>query len=460
MKTLYLRIVFTTIFVMILSGIIAFILANFYYQNKLKPFNDSKVTRLSKDIVNFYEKNQEILLNDYLENTADLGYQLYIVDPNGQGFFYGGEFRNKEMDSEIIQNVLNGHVYHGILDFPSSAFITGFFDNVLTNTIGVRMTVDGKNYALFIRPNLDMQFGEMRIFFSVLLILSLIVSILFVIISTRYIVKPIIKLTDATKRISTGKYDIQLDMKRRDEIGKLAEHFKEMAKNLEQLESMRQEFVSNVSHEIQAPLASIQGFSNTLQSDTLPEEQRKQYLAIIEAETKRMSQLSKQLLMLASLDKEEHLIKKSTFNVAEQIKQVIFMSEWSWQEKEIAIDLSLPTTFIYADQHLLHQVWTNLLTNSIKFTPIGGTVSIRLTEQENDCIVEVQDTGIGIAQSELANIFNRFYKVDQARTPSEIGSSGLGLAITKKIVELHSGQISVTSQIGNGTTFRIQLPRM
>ncbi|KMY51375.1 sensor histidine kinase [Peribacillus loiseleuriae] len=460
MKTLYLRIVFTTIFVMILSGILAFILANFYYQSKLKPYNDSKVTHLAKDIVTFYEQNQEISLNDYLENASNLGYQLYVVDQDGNGSFYGGEFRKKELDSEIIQNVLNGHLYHGILDFPSSAFITGFFDNVLTNTIGMRMTVDDKDYALFVRPNLDMQFGEMRIFFSVLLILSLLLSILFVIVSTRYIVKPIIKLTDATKRISTGKYDIQLDMKRRDEIGKLADHFREMAKNLEQLESMRQEFVSNVSHEIQAPLTSIQGFSQTLQSDTLPEEQRKHYLAIIEAETKRMSQLSKQLLTLASLDKEEHLIKKSTFDVAEQIKQVIFMSEWSWQEKELAIDLSLPTTFIYADQHLLHQVWTNLLTNSIKFTSIGGTISIRLTEIENDCIVEVKDTGIGIAQNDLANIFNRFYKADKARIRSEAGSSGLGLAITKKIVELHEGKISVASQMGKGTTFRIQLPRM
>ena len=139
----------------------------------------------------------------------------------------------------------------------------------------------------------------------------IVLSILFVLISTRYLVKPIVKLTEATKQVAKGKYNVELYVKRRDEIGALASHFSEMAKSLEQLEEMRQEFVSNVSHEIQSPLASIQGFSKTLRSADLSDEQRNEYLSIIEEESRRMSSLSKQLLTLASLDKESEHIEKA-----------------------------------------------------------------------------------------------------------------------------------------------------
>lgn len=170
-----------------------------------------------------------------------------------------------------------------------------------------------------------------------------------------------------------------------------------------------------------------------------------------------MSQLSKQLLMLASLDKEENILEKTTFDVAEQIKQVLFHTEWSWRSKDLTIDMSLPSTYIYGDQQLLHQVWTNLITNSIKFTPVEGVISLRIIEQNKQCRIEVSDSGIGIAQEHLPHIFNRFYRVDEARDRSE-GSSGLGLSITLKIVELHGGRIDVTSEPGMGTTFTVTLP--
>lgn len=459
MKTLYLRIVVTTIIVMIVSSVVAFIFSNSYYQISLKPFNDQKVTQMVKNIVDFYEKNPNVPMDDYLDHIAALGYQLYLVDQQGHGSFYGGAFRNKEVDRNIIEDVLNGNVYHGISEFQSKAFITGFFDNVLTNTIGMSITVDGEPFALFVRPNINHQFGEMRIFFSVLLILTILLSILFVAVSTRYLVKPIVNLTEATKRISQGKYNFHLNVKRRDEIGTLAENFSKMATSIEQLEEMRQEFVSNVSHEIQSPLASIQGFSQTLQAKNLTEDEQKHYLSIIEDESRRLSQLSKQLLTLASLDKEEMNVEKSTFDVAAQMKQVVFMTEWSWREKELAIDMDLPSILLHADQKLLHQVWTNLLTNSIKYTGNGGSISVRMTKHAKECHIEIQDTGIGIAATDLPHIFDRFYKADKSRNRKE-GSSGLGLAITKKIIDLHDGKIHVESQLGKGTVFHVYLPTM
>lgn len=459
MKTLYLRIVLTTILVMLISSVIAFILSNAYYQFYLKPANDEKITAMAKQIQAFNKRTNDDEFNRYLNSLGNLGYQLFLVSENKNGTFYGEEFREKKLETSVIQGVVAGNTYHGIKDFPAKLFITGFFDNDIQNTIGVPVKFQGETQALFIRPNLEVQFGEMRIFFALLLAFTLFLSILFVFISTRYIVKPIVTLTEATKTISKGNYKIDLNVNRQDEIGELAGHFAYMAKNLEQLEEMRQEFVSNVSHEIQSPLASIQGFSKTLQSDNLTEQQREKYLSIIESESKRMSALSKQLLTLASLDKEEGILDKSTYDLGEQIKQVLFMTEYSWREKDIAVDMELPSVYIHADQKLLHQVWSNLITNAVKYTPAGGTLSLHLTSKNDRCYINVQDTGIGISKNDLPHIFNRFYKADKVRNRKE-GSSGLGLAITKKIIDLHEGDIYVKSELNKGTTFYVEFPRL
>ncbi|WP_110933881.1 sensor histidine kinase [Paenibacillus bouchesdurhonensis] len=457
MKTLYLRIVITTILVMILSFLIAFIGSNLYYQHLLKPFNDQKITTMAKSISTFYEENPDLHPEAYLNHIGELGFQMYLVQASEQGSFYGDPFRETELGNDVVQSVIHGEEYHGVSKFTTGPFVTGFFDNVLINTVGVPLHAGGDDYALFVRPNVGMLFGELRIFFAVLVILSVLLSILFVVVSTRYIVNPIVKLTEATKMLAQGKYNIKLEVKRRDEIGTLAGTFMQMAKSLEQLDQMRQEFVSNVSHEIQSPLASIQGFSHTLQSEDLTEEQRRRYLAIIENESRRMSQLGKQLLMLASLDKEETILDKLMFDVSAQIRQVLFMLEWSWREKDLAVELDLPPAFIIGDDKLLHQVWINLITNSIKYTEPGGTIAIRLRRTETLCHVVIKDTGIGIAESDLPYVFNRFYRVDPARDRKE-GSSGLGLAITQKIVALHQGRIEVTSELGAGTAFHIYLP--
>ncbi|MFU1793797.1 ATP-binding protein [Paenibacillus azoreducens] len=459
MKSLYLRIVLTTIAVMMLSSVLAFVLANVYYQYKLKPVNDSKITQVAENIKLFCESHPASAREPYLESIGALGYQIYVVGPSGKSSFYGGAFRNAELAPSIIKQVQQGEVYHGIGQFPSKAFITGFFDNTLVNTIGVPLHYDTGTYALFVRPNIDMLLGELHIFLAVIVVLIILLSILLVVVSTRYIVKPITKLTEATQLISQGTYHLKLNVNRKDEIGRLASHFAQMAKGLEQLEAMRQEFVSNVSHEIQSPLSSIQGFSQTLQTGEVSEEERKHYLAVIESEAKRMSQMSRQLLMLASLDKEQDALEKTTFNMAEQIKEVLLTTEWSWRQKELAINMQLPEVLISADQRLLHQVWVNLMTNSIKFTPEGGTISIRLHQDDKNGYVDFKDSGIGIAEENIPYIFNRFYKADKARSRREGETgSGLGLAITQKIISLHGGTITVESRVNEGTEFHIKLP--
>ncbi|WP_144550380.1 cell wall metabolism sensor histidine kinase WalK [Peribacillus simplex] len=459
MKTLYFRIVIQTILIMVLASVIAFLISNVYYHQVQKPNNGEKIKKVARDIVSLYEENPEQDIDAYLNHIAGLHYQMYLFNEQGEGTLYGEPFRETALDTDTISGVLNGKTYQGIANYNNGLFITGFFEDVLVNSIGVPINVDGEKYALFVRPNIELQFGEFRFYLSVLLVLTLLLSFLFVIINTRFIVKPITKLTEATKRIADGDYSSELNVSRSDEIGDLAQHFSKMTQSIQRLDDMRQEFVSNVSHEIQSPLASIQGFSQTLQSEELTKEQRDQYLSIIEKESRRMSLLSKQLLMLASLDKVDDPLQRFQFDLAQQIRQVLFMLEWNWREKNMVIEMDLPSTVISADEKLLNQVWTNLITNSIKYSESGSSINIRIKKIGSAVEVMIADTGMGIPEEDLPYIFDRFYKVDKVRNRSETGS-GLGLSITKKTVELHGGTIEVQSELGKGTTFYIRLPLM
>ncbi|WP_028400436.1 sensor histidine kinase [Ectobacillus panaciterrae] len=459
MRTLYLQFVVTSICIMIMSSIIAFGVSNAYYQIYLKPFNDQKITKMAKETASFYEKSPQNI-DEYMKHAASLGYQIYLADGYKKGTFYGSPFHDTKLNDKVISSVLNGHEYHGILQFPKKWFITGFFDDVLANTIGVPIQAGKTRYAMFIRPDIEQQFGEMRIFFAQLLMFTICFSIILIFIGTRYVVKPIRMLTKATKKIAEGNYNIRLDVDRRDEIGTLSKNFSRMAESLERLEEMRQEFVSNVSHEIQSPLASIQGFSQALRSKQVTEQQYDHYLSIIEEESRRLSLLSKQLLMLASLDKEKDIWEKTKFDLADQMKQVLSATEWHWREKDLAMDINLPSTEIQGDKRLLHQVWMNLIYNSIKFTEAGGTIFISLhNEDQKHVHVIVADTGVGISEEDLPHIFDRYYKADKSRKREESGS-GLGLSIVKKIIELHQGTMTVESEEGKGTRFEVILPYM
>ncbi len=457
MRTLYVRIVLTFALIALISGVIAFLFSNLYYQIKLKDYNEEKILEVAQEISFLYEhSNGAMPVDNYLNRIANMNFQLYLVNQEMEGFRFGDEFRSYELDAKVIQSVLNGEIYHGISEFQSSLFVTGFFKDDIKNSIGVPIVVEGQNQALFVRPNVEKQFGEMRIVFSILLGLTFLISLALIAIFAGFLVRPIKKLTKATRRIAGGHYDIQLDHNRKDEIGDLARDFQRMAVSLKKLDDMRQEFVSNVSHEIQSPLTSIRGFTKAIRTKSVPAEQADQYLEIIEKESGRLSSLSKQLLMLSSLDKEAKAVDKELFRLDEQIREVVLLTEWEWSKNKLKMDLDLPEIVVKADRQLFQQVWTNLLTNSIKFTEEAGTISISATIDEQ-IVVTLRDTGTGIPEEELPYIFDRFYMADKSRNRTQSGS-GLGLSVVKKVIDLHEGEIKVTSKLGEGTEFMIRLP--
>ncbi|MGN5648725.1 envelope stress sensor histidine kinase HitS [Bacillus sp. Brlt_9] len=267
-------------------------------------------------------------------------------------------------------------------------------------------------------------------------------------------------IIEPIQKIAKGDFSVKIrnEEKYDGEIGVLVKSINDMTDELNAMEKMRQEFVSNVSHEIQSPLTSIKGFARALQDDNLSEEKRKHYLTIIETETTRLSKLSQNLLKLTLLESEEYTPERVTYRLDQQLKQIVLNSEPLWAEKEIELDLDLEKVHITADQESMSQVWINLIHNSIKFTPSSGTITIQLQEYEKVVEVSIRDSGIGISEEQKQHIFERFYKADSSRNRA-YGGSGLGLAIVKKVLDLHQGEIKVESEEGNGTEFIVCIPK-
>jgi Signal transduction histidine kinase len=263
---------------------------------------------------------------------------------------------------------------------------------------------------------------------------------------------------EAMNKMASGDFNVLVKTNELDPFNEVADKVNRMAKELGSLEKLRQDFISDVSHEIQSPLTSISGFASLLKKGNLSEDKVLHFANIIEAESKRLSKLSENLLRLSNLESEENKLSLKKYQMNKQIESILLMLEPQWSSKNITLDVSLEETIICGDEDLLSQVFINLLNNAIKFTPENGNIGVRLSSDEKGIECKISDTGIGISPQDQLRIFERFYKVDKSRDRS-LGGNGLGLSIVKKIIELHEGGISLESEIGKGTEFTILLPK-
>ena len=188
-------------------------------------------------------------------------------------------------------------------------------------------------------------------------------------------------------------------------------------------------------------------------------ESRKNYINVIQSETERLSSLTKQLLLLTSLDQLSSPLKLKTFELDKQLKETVRKYRWLLAEKEMSLSMETEEIRYTGDPAFLEKVWENLLLNAIKYTEIGGAIDILLNEQPDDVTVVIRDTGIGLDEEALDRVFDRFYRADDSRT-QDTGGTGLGLSIVQQVVKLHGGTIEVTSTKGKGTTFTVSLPKM
>lgn len=456
MKSLYVKFVVMTLGIMILSFFIAFVVSNAYYQYNLKDSNDAKNTEIATEVAAFIEENPDVSIEDYSATIADAGYQIYLADAAGNTQFFGAEFGELNLEDEVTGNVIGGEVYHGMANFEAEIFVTGFFANELSNTIGVPVEHDGTSYALFLRPDINLLFNEMHLLFGLLFALTVLLSIILVFISAHFLIKPVTKLSEATKLLAAGDYSIHdLDTNRKDELGELSSNFASMSKQIEYNDKIQKDFISNISHDIQSPLSSIKGYNKLLNKPLTPAE-RNEYTETVDFEIDRLSTMTKQLLILSSIDHEDYLLRKETYNLREQLERLIKVYEWKVNEKGLMLSHKLHDTEIKADKALMNTVWDNLLSNAVKYNAEAGSIDIEMTEYKAHTVIAISDTGEGIDDTSIDKIFDRFYRVDTART-SNVAGTGLGLSIVKKIIDMHNGSITVRSN-ENGTTITVRLP--
>jgi signal transduction histidine kinase len=273
---------------------------------------------------------------------------------------------------------------------------------------------------------------------------------------SKFVTDPIIKVSKAVKKIAEGDFSVKIETVGKDEIGQLAANVNKMIKELNGMEYMSKDFMSNVSHEIKTPVSAITGFSELLLDGNLSVDKEKEYLSCLYNESLRLSRLSDNMLKMSRLDNQEIITGKKDFYVDEQIRKcMIFLSE-KFEEKEIEFELNLKKCKIKNNFDLLYQVWMNLIENAIKFSKEKGKIYVSAAYNEDKTEIEViiKDEGPGIRSDKLPKIFDKFYQCDESHKTE---GHGLGLSIVKRIMQLTGGNIKCTSQENEGCEFRIIL---
>lgn len=275
-------------------------------------------------------------------------------------------------------------------------------------------------------------------------------------IGAKRILDPIKRLSDAAKKVAGGDFDVRIDEKSRiREISDLMKDFNLMVQELGNTQTLRSDFIANISHEFKTPLASIEGYAGLLKDPELTDAERCEYVERITAATGRLSRLSGNILKITRLEGQEIITDKEKFRLDEQIRQIILLLENEWSKKNIEFDIDLCETLYFGNSELLGHIWSNLLSNAFKFSEYGGHVSVTLKKENDFIIFTVSDNGIGMDSETVKHIFDKFYQAD---TPEKDRGNGLGLALAERVTELSGGDISAESMPGAGSTFTVRLP--
>lgn len=297
------------------------------------------------------------------------------------------------------------------------------------------------------------------------------VSMLFIIIpmtilmflSMNWILKKIQRkmnlLTDAIDQVAGGNLSVRIPLEKAEEYRTVYEEFNRMVRELAKTKEEMQTFTNEFAHEFKTPITSINGFAEYLTETGTECEtpERLTYLTVIRDQSKRLQNLSVNTLMLSKMEAMQIVTDQETYNLGEQIRHCAILQLPSMEKKKIRIDIPEDFDFpFYGNEEMMAQVWINLISNAVKFTPEGGMISISKTENERELCISVSDTGCGMDQETISHIFEKYYQND---TKSLAKGNGIGLSIVKRVVELHRGRIDVDSIPGEGTTFRVRLPK-
>ena len=272
--------------------------------------------------------------------------------------------------------------------------------------------------------------------------------------------EPMQNLAEATKMVANGDFSVYVPTlntsDKLDYLDVMILDFNKMVEELGSIETLKTDFVSNVSHEMKTPIAIIKNYAELIKMDQITDEQRKEYAQSIIDSSVRLSNLISNILKLNKLENQKITPEMEAYDVCRQLCECAILFEDAWEEKEIELVIDMEdVAMVKADESLLELVWNNLLSNAIKFTEPGGTIAIRQESKDKEIHVSVSDTGCGMSSESIKYIFDKFYQGDTSRSKE---GNGLGLAMVKRVIELLDGEIQVSSEEGKGSTFTITLP--
>lgn len=352
--------------------------------------------------------------------------------------------------SSGFRRVLKG-IYSYLLFFVMIAFLvtctTMMFASTLASSMGVTFT--DENISLAAKWTfLDVVF----------------LSLIFVLIDTvrrkLTVERTAKRIASAAEKIVQGDFSARVEetgLFTDENFNGIIDSFNQMAKELAGVETLRTDFISNVSHEMKTPLAVMQNYATLLQTPDLPEEKRMEYAHAIAEGSRRLSDMMTNILKLNRLENQQIYPKTEKFNLGEHLAECLLAYESVWEAKEIELETDISEdVFVHADRELLSLVWGNLFSNAFKFTPEGGTVTVSLAVTTHHAIVKIQDTGCGISPEIGPHIFEKFYQGDTSHATQ---GNGLGLALVKRVVDILRAEIGVESALGKGSTFTVKIRR-
>lgn len=273
------------------------------------------------------------------------------------------------------------------------------------------------------------------------------------------VIKPVHMIQEGLDKVIKGDFSTRIPYligpDSNNEFDQVITGLNKMIEELSGVETLRTDFIANVSHELKTPLAVMQNYGTLLQSDDLTEEQRKEYGKAIADQTRRLSNLVMNILKLNKLENQQIYPNAEKYDLGEQLCECMLEFESVWESKQIELDVDIQEEVVVeADKELLSLVWNNLLSNALKFTEPEGMVGLKLYKEGNYACVQVTDTGCGMSAETGKNIFKKFYQGDTSHATK---GNGLGLALVKRVIDICQGEISVSSQLGVGSTFTVRL---
>lgn len=416
---------------------------NRYYSNTEKDKLISYAQIIEKNISNPNELTQQIQ-----RISSTLNARISIYDEGGNlitqeySHMMGMTGKILNIEKSYLGNVLNGQIVYRtdeVMLKQSKIISLGYpakFDNTAIAIFIHIPTIEIKNTV----SNLSKQF-------TYLLFVAIAISIIGAFLISNKFTKPILEINNAAKKISSGNYDVRLNISTHDEIEELSKTINTMAKNLSKTEKLRRDFIANVTHEFRTPLGIIKGYAEALYDDIVPIEERKEYIEDIIEEVERLNRLVNENLELSKIESgniDLHFEKLNLYDLLNEIVDKVKILKGNRTIKLIGEDV-----FINGDREYIERAILNIISNSIKHTKEGGSIEIILSNV-NEPTITIKDNGEGIEERHLPYIFERFYRV------KEKGVGGLGLSIAKEIIKLHNGKINVISKVGEGSSFIIK----